>query len=298
MLNRPPVTPPTVTPLPDDGEVYEALVLGTRDYVLKTGFHDVLIGLSGGIDSSLVAAVAVDAFGPDHVVGVSMPSRYSSEGSRTDAQELADNLGIRMIELPIEGPFNAYLEVLAGEFDGTQPGLTEENIQARIRGNYLMALANKFNRLVLRTGNKSELATVYGTLYGDMAGAFAVIKDVPKMLVYRLCEYRNARAGRPIIPVSVLTKPPSAELRPDQKDSDSLPPYELLDPIIEAYVEDDRTLEEIVAQGADPAMTKRVIDLVNRSEYKRRQSPPGVKITQRAFGRDRRLPLANRYRGY
>ena len=297
-LDRPPIPSQPVARFSEEGEVYEALVLGTRDYMRKTGFADALIGLSGGVDSSLVAAVAVDALGADHVVGVSMPSRYSSEGSRSDAEELAENLGICLIMLPIEGPFTAFLEALAGEFDGTQFGLAEENIQSRTRAVYLMALANKFNRLVLTTGNKSEMAAGYGTLYGDMAGAYAVIKDVYKLMVYRLCEYRNARDGRPVIPEAVLTKPPSAELRPDQKDSDSLPPYEVLDPILKAYVEDDRSLEEIVAAGADPATARRVIDLVNRAEYKRRQAPPGVKVTPRAFGRDRRLPIANRYRGY
>lgn len=297
-LARPPIQPQAVEQFSAEGEIYEALVLGTRDYVLKTGFRDVLIALSGGVDSSLVAVIAVDALGAEHVAGVSMPSRYSSEGSRTDADELAQNLGIRMSTIAIEGPFSATLEALAPEFDGTRPGLAEENIQARVRAIYMMALANKFNKLLLTTGNKSEMAAGYGTLYGDMAGAFAVIKDVYKLLVYRLCRYRNARDGRPVIPQDVLTKPPSAELRPNQKDSDSLPEYETLDPILEAYVEDDRSLEEIVAAGADPATAKRTIDLVNRSEYKRRQSPPGVKITPRAFGRDRRLPIANRYSGY
>jgi NAD+ synthase (glutamine-hydrolysing) len=227
-----------------------------------------------------------------------MPSRYSSEGSRTDAQALAENLGIRFTTVPIEESFAATLEALADAFEGTQPNLTEENIQARIRGLYLMALSNKFGWLVLTTGNKSETATGYSTLYGDMAGGFAVIKDVPKTLVYRLAEYRNRRGGRPVIPPDVLTKPPSAELRPDQKDEDSLPPYDVLDPILQAYVEEDRACEEIVAMGYDEDTVRRVIDLVNRSEYKRRQAPPGVKITGRAFGRDRRLPIANRYRGY
>ena len=295
---RPAVAPLLLTPLPDDAEVYEALVLGARDYVRKNSFRTVVIGLSGGIDSSLTAAIAADALGPEHVVGVSMPSRYSSEGSRTDAQALAENLGIRSITVPIEGPFDAFLGALADAFESTEPNLAEENIQARIRGTYLMALSNKFNWLVLTTGNKSEMATGYSTLYGDMAGGFAVIKDVPKMLVYRLAEYRNRRDGRPVIPPEVLTKPPSAELRPDQKDEDSLPPYAVLDPILEAYVEQDRSMEEIVGLGFDEATVRRVIDLVNRSEYKRRQAPPGIKISPRAFGRDRRLPIANRYRGY
>jgi NAD+ synthase (glutamine-hydrolysing) len=295
---KPPIEVHCAVPLEDDAEVYEALVLGTRDYLRKNGFSSVVIGLSGGIDSSLTAAIAVDALGPEHVVGISMPSRYSSEGSRSDAKELAEHLGIRFITVPIEGPFEAILGALADAFEGTQPNLTEENVQARIRGIYLMALSNKFGWLVLTTGNKSEMATGYSTLYGDMAGGFAVIKDVPKMLVYRLSEYRNRREGRPVIPADVLTKPPSAELRPDQRDEDSLPPYPVLDRILQAYVEEDRSAEEIVAAGFDVAVVRRVIDLVNRSEYKRRQAPPGVKISPRAFGRDRRLPIANRYRGY
>lgn len=280
-------------------EVYEALVLGTRDYVRKNGFHDVIIGLSGGIDSSLVACIAVDALGADHVTGVSMPSRYSSEGSKDDAQQLAEALCIRYLTVPIEEGFAAYLDMLAELFADTEPGLAEENLQARIRGNILMALSNKFRwaELVLTTGNKSEMAVGYATLYGDMAGGFAVIKDVPKTLVYRLAEYRNRRDGAPI-PRSVLEKPPSAELRPEQQDTDSLPPYEVLDPILKAYVEDDRAPEQIEAMGYDRQTVRRVVDLVNRSEYKRRQAPPGIKITPRAFGRDRRLPIANRYRPY
>ncbi len=285
-------------PEDDAAEVYAALVLGTRDYLRKCGFSAAVIGLSGGIDSSLVAAVATDALGPENVVGVSMPSRYSSEGSRTDAGDLAHNLGIRFITIPIEEPFAATLAALADAFEGTKPDLTEENVQARIRGMYWMALSNKYGWLVLTAGNKSEMATGYSTLYGDMAGGFAVIKDVPKLLVYRLCEYRNQRDGKPVIPPDVLTKPPSAELRPDQKDEDSLPSYAVLDPILQAYVEEDRSLEEIVAMGFDAAVVGRIIGLVNRSEYKRRQAPPGIKISTRAFGRDRRLPIANRYRGY
>jgi NAD+ synthase (glutamine-hydrolysing) len=278
-------------------EVYEALVLGTRDYVHKNGFENVVIGLSGGIDSSLTACIAVDALGAEHVTGVSMPSRYSSAGSRDDAAELASLLGIRYITLAIEEIFSAYLSTLDVLFDGAEPGLAEENLQTRTRGNLLMALSNKFKwaELVLTTGNKSEFATGYTTLYGDMAGGFAVIKDVPKTLVYMLAEHRNQRPDSPI-PQAVLDKPPSAELRPGQQDVDSLPPYEILDPILEAYVEDDRAFDEIVALGFDANTVRRVIELVNRSEYKRRQAPPGVKISPRAFGRDRRLPIANRYR--
>ena len=279
-------------------EVYAALVLGTGDYVRKNGFEKVLVGLSGGIDSSLVAAVAVDALGADNVTGVSMPSRYSSEGSKSDALALAEGLRIRLLTIPIEEAFDASLSMLSEAFQGTEAGVAEENLQARIRGNILMALSNKFGWLVLTTGNKSEMACGYATLYGDMAGGFAVIKDVPKTLVYRLAEYRNRCGPGPVIPQTVIDKPPSAELRPNQLDTDSLPPYEVLDPILEAYVEEDRSLEEIVALGFDEATVRRVMQMVDRNEYKRRKAPPGVKITARAFGRDRRLPIANRYRGY
>jgi NAD+ synthase (glutamine-hydrolysing) len=277
-------------------EVYAALVLGTRDYVRKNGFRKVLIGLSGGIDSSIVATIAADALGPENVVGVSMPSRYSSPGSKDDARLLAEALGIEYLSIAIEGPFQATLDALAPHFAGTPVGLAEENLQARIRGNLLMALSNKLGHLVLTTGNKSEMATGYSTLYGDMAGGFAVIKDVPKTLVYEVARYRNGVS--PVIPLAVLDKEPSAELRPDQKDSDSLPPYAVLDPILKAYVEEDRAGDEIVALGHDAAAVKRATRLVDLSEYKRRQAPPGVKITARAFGRDRRLPITNRYRGY
>ena len=276
-------------------EVWEALVLGVRDYIGKTGFETVLVALSGGIDSSLVAAIAVDALGPQHVVGVSMPSRFSSDGSKTDAQALAERLGIRFMTIPIEPAFQASLEMLSGAFADTQFGTAEENLQARIRGNVLMSLSNKFGWMVLTTGNKSEMATGYATLYGDMAGGFAVIKDVPKTLVYELSRHRNRVAGRELIPQSVIDKPPSAELRPDQLDTDSLPPYEVLDPITEAYVEEDRTIDEIAAMGFDRASVERVVKMIDRNEYKRRQAPPGVKITPRAFGRDRRLPIAHRY---
>ena len=279
-------------------EVYRALTLGTRDYVRKCGFEQVLVALSGGIDSSLVAAIAVDALGSENVVGVSMPSRFSSEGSVVDAKLLADNLGIELWSLPIEQPFESMLDTLEPQFKGTDWGISEENIQSRIRGNLIMALSNKFGWLVLTTGNKSEMATGYATIYGDMSGGFAVIKDVPKVMCYELSEYRNSEADRPLIPVSVIEKPPSAELRPDQFDEDSLPPYERLDPILKAYVEDDMSFEEIVSTGEDEDVVKHVIGLVDRSEYKRRQAAPGIKITPRNFGRDRRMPIANRWRAW
>jgi NAD+ synthase (glutamine-hydrolysing) len=274
-------------------EVYRALVTATRDYVGKNGFSSVLIGLSGGIDSSLVAAVATDALGRDRVTGVALPSAYSSEGSVTDARAVAANLGIRLLVLPILEPVEAFLAVLKEPFAGTEEGIAEENLQARTRGVLLMALSNKFGGLVLNTGNKSELAVGYCTLYGDMAGGFAVIKDVPKTLVYELARWRN-EAGV-VIPQSVLDKPPSAELRPDQRDSDSLPPYEVLDPVLEGYVEDDLSIDELVAQGFDRELVERVIQLVDSAEYKRRQAPPGPKVTGRSFGKDRRLPITNRF---
>jgi NAD+ synthase (glutamine-hydrolysing) len=294
--NKPPLPPRQVEVLGLPAEVYEALVLGTRDYVLKNSFKKVLVGLSGGLDSSLVATIAVDALGKANVVGVAMPSRYSSAGSLSDAELLADNLGIRLITLPIEKVFQAYLDTLAEPFRGTETGVAEENVQARIRGNLLMAISNKFGWLVLTTGNKSEYATGYTTLYGDMAGGFAVIKDVPKTMAYQLAGYRNALAGKELIPAAVINKPPSAELRPDQKDTDSLPPYEALDPILTAYVEEDKSIEQIVATGTDEKVVRRAARLVDTSEYKRRQAPPGVKITSRAFGRDRRLPITNRFK--
>ena len=282
----------------ETGEVYAALTLGTRDYVRKCGFGKVLIALSGGIDSTLVAAIAADALGSDNVVGIAMPSRYSSEGSVLDAKALANNLGIELWTLPIEDAFSAYLDTLAPKFTGTETGVAEENMQSRIRGNLIMAVSNKFNWLVLTTGNKSEMATGYATIYGDMAGGYAVIKDVPKELVYELCKYRNTIGNAPVIPQSVIDKPPSAELRPDQKDEDSLPPYSVLDPILKAYVEDDYAFDDIVAMGYDRDTVKHIITLVDRNEYKRRQSPPGIKITPRNFGRDRRMPIANRYRPF
>jgi NAD+ synthase (glutamine-hydrolysing) len=292
--SRLPVTPVVSPPPSRLEEVYQALLSGTRDYVQKNGFQKVVIGLSGGVDSSLVATIAVDALGPENVVGVSMPSRYSSDHSLEDAEELAEALGIRYMRIGIGPAFQAYLEMLNEAFGGTEPGVAEENLQARTRGNVLMALSNKFGWLVLTTGNKSEMAVGYATLYGDMAGGFAVIKDVPKTLVYELAAYRNHTPG-PVIPERVLTKAPSAELRPNQKDSDSLPEYADLDPILHAYVEEDRSLREMVAMGFDEAMVRRVIRMVDRNEYKRRQSPPGVRITARAFGKDRRLPITNKY---
>jgi len=277
-------------------EVYRALALGLRDYVRKNGFGEVVLGLSGGIDSALTATLAADALGAGAVHALAMPSRYSSPESLEDAAEVARRLGIRLDVVSIEETFAAYLRALEPLFAGTEPGVAEENIQARIRGNLLMALSNKRGGLVLATGNKSEYAVGYSTLYGDMAGGFAPIKDVPKTLAYELARWRNARGGTPPIPERVLTKPPSAELRPNQRDTDSLPPYEVLDPIIEAYVEHDLGPEEIVAAGHDPAVVERVVAMIDRAEYKRRQAAPGIKITPRAFGRDRRMPITNRYR--
>jgi len=279
-------------------EVYSALALGTGDYLRKTSFEEVLIGVSGGADSSLVLAIAADAVGPEHVHAVSMPSRYSSEGSIADAKLLCENLGVDLQVIPIEPAHEAFLQMLAPSFARTEPGTAEENVQARIRGNVLMSLSNKHGWLVLTTGNKSEYATGYCTLYGDMVGGYAVIKDVPKVLVYALCKHRNRVAGRDVIPRSVIEKPPSAELRENQFDTDSLPPYDQLDPILEAYVQDELSPEEIVAQGHDEALVRRILKLVDRSEYKRRQAPPGVKITPLAFGRDRRLPIANKFDGW
>jgi NAD+ synthase (glutamine-hydrolysing) len=278
-------------------EVYEALVLGTRDYVLKNGFHDVLISLSGGVDSSLVAAVAVDALGAEHVNGVMLPSRYSSEGSVADALTLANRLGIRTFNVPIEPAHAAFEKMLAPVFGDAAPNVAEENLQARIRGNVVMTISNKFGWMVLSCGNKSEMATGYATLYGDMAGGFAVIKDVPKTLVYALCNDLNERAGREVIPQAVIDKPPSAELRPDQKDTDSLPDYSELDPIIEAYVEGDQSVAELAARGVSAELARRVARMVDRNEYKRRQAPPGVRVSRKAFGKDRRPPITNRWPG-
>src|SRR5438093_10066905 len=292
----PAVTPRIEKPLEPVDEVFQALVVGTRDYVQKTGFKRVVIGLSGGIDSALVATVAVEALGRENVVGVTMPSPYHSSGTPNDAQRLAKNLGIELLRLPITSVFKQFKRVLAQPFKGFSEDVAEENIQARIRGTLLMALSNKFGWLVLTTGNKSEIAVGYSTLYGDMAGGFAVIKDVPKTLVYDLAGHVNARAGRPVIPGSIIERAPSAELRPDQKDQDSLPPYPVLDAILRAYVEEDRSVHELVALGFDVEMVAKVTRMVDRNEYKRRQGPIGVKITPRAFGRDWRLPLVNRFR--
>lgn len=295
-----PIDGEVAAPLDDQAAVYAALVMGTADYLGKNGFREAVIGLSGGIDSTLVATIAVDALGPDRVRGISMPSRYSSDHSRSDAEDLARRLGIRLDTVPIEPAHHAFTEMLTGPLGTDVVGLTDENLQSRLRGVLLMAISNETGAIVLTTGNKSEMATGYSTLYGDSAGGFAVIKDVPKTLVYDLCRFRNemARAAgeEEPIPVAVIDKPPSAELRPDQLDEDSLPPYELLDPIVAGYVEGDRTAPELIALGHDPAMVERVTRLVDLSEYKRRQMPPGPRITTKAFGRDRRMPITNRYR--
>ena len=300
--SRPPLpSPPALRPpLEDHAEVYAALVLGTRDYLNKNGFSEVVIGLSGGIDSSLVATVAADALGAGRVHGLSMPSRYSSEGSRSDAEALAERLGIDLKVVPIEDAHVAFTSMLAPVLGREPSGLTDENLQSRLRGVLLMAVSNAKGWIVLTTGNKSEMATGYSTLYGDSAGGFAVIKDVPKTLVYDLCRYRNTQAVleglTPPIPDSVLDKPPSAELRPDQRDDQSLPAYEELDPVLQGYVEGDHTAADLVAEGFDPALVDQVVRLVDGAEYKRRQMPPGVRITTKAFGKDRRMPITNRYR--
>ncbi|MEX0658495.1 MAG: NAD+ synthase [Egibacteraceae bacterium] len=291
---------PTPSPLQEDepdatADTYRALVMATGDYVRKNGFTQVVVGLSGGVDSTLTATIAADALGAGAVTGVAMPSPYSSDHSLADARALAENLGCRYLELPIEKVMSAFDDVLASPFAATQPGLAEENIQARIRGTLLMALSNKFGGLVLATGNKSELAVGYATLYGDMAGGFAVLKDVWKTTVYELCRHRNAR--QPVIPESVLTKEPSAELRHDQRDTDSLPPYDVLDVILQAYVEHDASVADIAARGFDEPLVREVTARVDGSEYKRRQSAPGAKITGRAFGRDRRLPITQGWPG-
>ncbi len=284
-------------PLPPEEEIYRALVTGVRDYVAKNGFEKVVIASSGGIDSALTVLVAVDALGPERVVTVTMPSRYSSEGTRSDARSISENLGAQLYELPIESATAAYEELLAEAFAGREPDLTEENLQARVRGNLVMALSNKFGWLVLTTGNKSEMSVGYATLYGDMAGGFAVLKDVFKQWVYRLVRWRNEQAGRDLVPASVLERPPSAELRHEQRDDESLPPYDVLDAILEGYVEDDLDAGELVERGLPEDEVKRVIRMVDLAEYKRRQAPPGVKISPKAFGRDRRLPITNRWRG-
>jgi NAD+ synthase (glutamine-hydrolysing) len=295
---RPPIAKRDSRPLDRLAEIYAALVLGTGDYIRKNGFQRVLIGLSGGIDSALTAAIAVDALGKKAVVGVTMPSQYSSKASVEDSERLAENLGIPLLKIPIAEIFQSYLKTLSQAFKGLKPNVTEENIQARIRGNILMALSNKFGWLVLTTGNKSEMSVGYCTLYGDMAGGYAVLKDVPKTLVYELTKFRNEKEGKDLIPRRVFIKPPSAELRPNQKDEDSLPPYPVLDPILRAYVEEDKGLDDIAKMGFKESMIKEVINLVDRNEYKRRQSPPGVKISHRALGKDRRLPVTNKYRNF
>ena len=288
---------PRVEPqLSEEGEVLEALTLGLKDYFGKNGFPRAVLGLSGGIDSSLGAAVAARALGPENVTGVLMPSRYTSETSNTDAEDLAKNLGIDVQVVPIGPAFDAYLEMLEPNFKNLPENEAEENLQARIRGNILMALSNKFGWIVLSTGNKSEMSVGYSTLYGDMAGGFSVIKDVPKTLVYRVSQHLNEVEGREVIPQNVLDKEPTAELRADQRDTDSLPPYDTLDPILEAYIEEDKGLGEISAAGYDEQDVQQAIQLVDRAEYKRRQAPTGIKITSRAFGRDRRMPITNHHK--
>jgi NAD+ synthase (glutamine-hydrolysing) len=286
---------PVAEPLGPEEEVYTALVTGLRDYVEKNGFEKVVLALSGGIDSALAALLAVDALGADRVVCVTMPSPYSSEGTRVDARAIAENLGAELLEMPIDPLMGAYDEALRDVFAGRDPDITEENLQARARGNLVMALSNKFGWLVLTTGNKSEMSVGYATLYGDMAGGFAVLKDVYKGWVYRLVRWRNERAGRELVPQSVLERPPSAELRYEQRDDESLPPYEVLDAILEGYVEGDLDLEQLTRMGLPRQDVERVIRLVDLAEYKRRQAPPGIKISTRAFGRDRRLPITNRF---
>ncbi|MEC7579974.1 MAG: NAD+ synthase [Actinomycetota bacterium] len=285
-----------VNSMTGDDELYEALVVGTRDYCRKNGFSDVVIGLSGGIDSTLVGCIAVDALGAEHVHGVAMPSRYSSDHSLSDAEALAKNLGIDMRTISIEPAFAAYMDMLDSSFDGRQPGLTWENVQSRCRGQILMALSNEFGWMVLTTGNKSEAAVGYFTIYGDSVGGYAVIKDLLKLKVYDLCRLVNERAGDEVIPHNIIVKPPSAELRPDQRDDQSLPPYEVLDPILSLYVEHDRTAQDIIGEGHEPEMVSRITRLVDIAEYKRRQSPPGVRVTEKAFGKDRRVPITNGYR--
>jgi NAD+ synthase (glutamine-hydrolysing) len=277
-------------------EVYRVLVLGVQDYVRKNGFKRVVIGLSGGVDSALTAVIAVDALGPRNVLGIFMPSPYTSPESGEDVEELSHRLDIEYRTIPITPTFQSYRDALAASFEGKPVDTTEENLQARIRGNILMAFSNKFGHLVLTTGNKSEMSVGYATLYGDMAGGFAVIKDVPKTMVYELSRRRNAAGRTPVIPKRILDRAPTAELKPDQKDEDSLPSYAVLDPILKAYVEEDRSVEEIVVMGFDRNTVVRVVGMVDRSEYKRRQAPVGIKITHRGLGKDRRMPITNGYR--
>ncbi len=293
---RPPIPASRHKKLNRVEEIYSALVLGTRDYVKKNGFRKVVLGLSGGMDSALTAVIAYDALGKENVIGLSMPSQYSSRGTVSDAKKIADNLGIKMIQIPIKRIFGAYMKILKKKFAGKRPDVTEENLQARIRGNLLMAFSNKYGWLVLATGNKSETAVGYCTLYGDMVGGFAVIKDVPKTLVYELAGFVNERSKRGLIPQSVFTRPPSAELKRGQKDTDLLPPYDFLDPVLKAYIEEDKGFYKIREKGVKPGLLKKLINMVDRNEYKRRQGPSGIKITPKAFGKDRRLPVTNRYR--
>ena len=295
---RPAIRTKKTAVMPKLEKVYKALMLGTKDYVQKNGFKEVIIGVSGGVDSALVTTIAVDALGKERVHGIFMPSQYTSNESHEDVEAHAGNLGVKIVTIPIEKIYECFLKTLSESFMGTDADTTEENLQARIRGNILMAFSNKFGWLVLTTGNKSEMSVGYATLYGDMAGGFAVIKDVPKTLVYELCSWRNEKEGRALIPERVLWKEPTAELRPDQKDTDSLPPYPVLDPILKAYVEEDSSFEEILNMGCDLECTQKVVRMIDRSEYKRRQAPPGIKITPRAFGKDRRFPITNRYRSY
>jgi NAD+ synthase (glutamine-hydrolysing) len=287
-----------VTPFVADLEQMRlALELGLSDYARKNGFREIVLGVSGGIDSALTAALAAEALGPEHVHCVSMPSRYSSEGTRSDARQLAENLGADFREIAIEPIVEEYLIALAPSFEGREPDLTEENLQARIRGTLLMALSNKFGWLLVATGNKSELSVGYATLYGDMAGGFALLKDVFKTDVFRLSRYLNERSGKELVPWSTIERAPSAELRADQLDEDSLPPYPALDKVLEAYVEEDRTREELALDGFDPDVVERAVGMIDRAEYKRRQAPPGVRQRPKAFGRDRRTPITNHWRG-
>ncbi len=296
-VTTPPIRPEIAEPMDPLEEVWEALVVGTRDYVRKNGFSEVGVALSGGIDSTAVVALAVDALGADKVHAVLMPSRFSSDHSVSDAELLCNNLGVEHRTIPIEPAHASMLQMLAPSFEGLEEDTTEENLQSRIRGVMMMGLSNKLGWLILTTGNKSEVSVGYSTLYGDTAGGYAVIKDIYKTKLYEMCRWRNMKAGREIIPENVITKPPSAELRPDQRDDQSLPPYEVLDAILYGYVEQDLTATELIAAGHDEAIVRRIVRLVDIAEYKRRQSPPGIRVSTKAFGRDRRMPITNRYRG-
>ncbi len=290
------IKPRKIEKLTEKDEIFNALVLGTRDYIKKNGFKKVVLGLSGGIDSSLCLVIAIEAIGKSNVIGVLMPSIYSSKGSVDDSILISENLGIKNLKIPIEDIYKSYIDTLSETFSGTKQNVTEENLQARIRGNILMALSNKFGWLVLTTGNKSEISVGYTTLYGDMAGGFAILKDVPKTLVYELSKFYNEKKEKKVIPDTVLNKPPSAELRPDQKDIDTLPEYHVLDRILKAYVEEDLSMDEIVLMGENKNIVRKILKMVDLNEYKRRQSPPGIKITSRAFGKDRRFPITNLYK--